>query len=342
MIIGGAAPIAVQTMIAVDPLDYRAVKNEIMRLSNAGAEIIRLALPNEQALEVLRKILPKTPVPLVADIHFSSRLAIAACATGIAGVRVNPGNIGGGKKLFEAARAAADHGTCLRIGVNCGSIEKRFRPKGGGNLEQALVSSALSALEVCRQAGAEHLKISVKGSDVAETVAAYRSLAVACDVPLHLGLSEAGPPPEGIVKSVVAMSTLLNEGIGDTIRISLTADPIWEVKTAISLLCSLGLRRPGLEIISCPTCGRANGDLFKLVGAMTKKLERYRKTPLKIALMGCEVNGPGEAAAADLGIALTKKGAVLFEDGKLTAKGKLKDLKPLLLMKIKAKAGKQK
>ena len=312
--IGGDAPVMVQSMTNTDTRDAAATLAQIARLAARGCEAVRLAVPDMAAVAALPAIRAGTPLPLIADIHFDYRLAVAALEAGLEGLRINPGNIGPREHVDRVVDAAKAHGAVIRVGVNSGSVEKGLLQKYGGPRPQALVESALSHVRMLEARGFYDTKISLKSSSVLDTIAAYRLLAQACDYPLHIGVTEAGGLMRGTVKSAVGLGILLHEGIGDTLRVSLTADPVEEVGVAWEILRALGLRSRGPEIISCPTCGRTEIDLFALAHAVEDRLATST-ADIKVAVMGCVVNGPGEAREADIGIAGGKGEAVLFIHG---------------------------
>ncbi|MDL2285169.1 flavodoxin-dependent (E)-4-hydroxy-3-methylbut-2-enyl-diphosphate synthase [Desulfovibrio sp. OttesenSCG-928-F07] len=312
--IGGGAPVAVQSMANTDTRDVFATLGQINRLCDAGCEIVRLAVPDATAATALKDICAKSPVPLVADIHFDHRLALAALDAGINALRINPGNIGGEANVDAVVRAAAEHGAPIRIGVNSGSVEKELLARFGGPTPEAMVESALKHVRMLEDRNFDAIKISLKSSSVTDTVAAYRLMATKCDYPLHIGITEAGTLLRGAVKSAVGLGILLNDGIGDTMRVSLTHDPVREIEVAFEILRSLGLRSRGPEIISCPTCGRTEIDLIGLASAVEERLRNVREN-FTVAVMGCVVNGPGEAKEADLGIAGGRGKGILFRKG---------------------------
>lgn len=314
--IGGGAPIAVQSMTNTDTRDAGATLGQIKRLRAAGCELVRVAVPDAQAAAALSAICASSPLPVVADIHFSSRLAVAALEAGAAALRINPGNIGGPAKLGRVVDAAKAHRASIRVGVNAGSLEKRLLDKYGGPTHEAMVQSALDHVALLEQRGFEDIKVSLKSSSVQATIAACRLFTARCSYPLHIGVTEAGTLVRGAVKSAVGIGILLAQGIGDTIRVSLTHDPIREVDVAWQILAALGLRRRGPEIISCPTCGRTEIDLIGLAEAVEKRLTSIPET-FSVAVMGCVVNGPGEAREADVGIAGGKGKGVLFRKGEI-------------------------
>ncbi|HMA66824.1 MAG TPA: flavodoxin-dependent (E)-4-hydroxy-3-methylbut-2-enyl-diphosphate synthase [Desulfosalsimonadaceae bacterium] len=314
--VGGGAPIAVQSMTNTDTRDVEATAAQIRRLEQAGCEIIRVAVPDEEAARAIAQIQKRIRIPLIADIHFDYRLAIASARAGADGLRINPGNIGSRRKVKAVVDAAAAEGISIRIGVNAGSLEKDILNRHGAATEQALVESALRQIGLMDELGFSRLKLSIKSSDVGRTVAAYRMLAEKSDIALHVGITEAGGLYTGIVKSAMGIGMILAEGIGDTIRVSLTRDPVEEVRVGYEILKALGIRQRGPVIISCPTCGRCRFDLFSLAEAAEREL-MTRTTPITIAIMGCPVNGPGEARAADIGIAGGKESGVLFKRGRV-------------------------
>jgi (E)-4-hydroxy-3-methylbut-2-enyl-diphosphate synthase len=317
--VGGGAPVAVQSMTNTDTRDVGATVAQIGRLAAAGCEIIRVAILDLEAARAIRAIRERISIPLIADIHFDSRLAVAAMEHGAQGIRINPGNLGGPDKLKRVVDAARSHQVPIRVGVNSGSVEKEILARYGHPVPEALVESALRNIRLLEEHGFQEIKVSLKSSDVLTTVEAYRLLAKQCDYPLHLGVTEAGGLIAGTVKSSVALGLLLAEGIGDTLRISLTRDPVEEIRVAYELLRSLRIRERGPELISCPTCGRCQVDLFSLA----EKIEQYVQNievPLKVAVMGCVVNGPGEAREADLGVAGGHGVGIIFKKGKLFKK----------------------
>ncbi|MHB0885026.1 MAG: flavodoxin-dependent (E)-4-hydroxy-3-methylbut-2-enyl-diphosphate synthase [Bacillota bacterium] len=317
--IGGGAPIPVQTMTKTDTRDVTATAAEIRRLAEAGADLVRLAVPDHEAAEALAALVRGSPVPLVADIHFDYRLALEALQAGVDKLRINPGNIGGTDRVRALAVAAKERGVPIRIGVNGGSLEDRLIDKYGGPTPEAMVESALTQAAVLEGLGFGDIVISLKASDVRRTVEAYRLAAGRCDYPLHLGVTEAGGLLPGTVKASVGLGLLLAEGIGDTIRVSLTEDSALEVRAGFEILRALGLRSSGPEIISCPTCGRCQVDLPDVVREVEAGLRGLR-APIKVAVMGCAVNGPGEARQADVGVAAGKGGGLLFRGGQVVGR----------------------
>ncbi len=322
--IGGGAPISVQSMTKTDTRDAGATVAEVVALAAAGAEIVRLAVPDMEAARALAEIKRHAPVPLVADIHFDHRLALVALEAGIDKLRINPGNIGGADRVRLLARECKAHGVPIRIGVNGGSLEKRLLAKYGGPTPEAMVESGLEQARLLEDEGFADIVLSLKASDVPTTVAAYRAAAAATDYPLHLGITEAGGRLSGTVRSSVGIGMLLAEGVGDTLRVSLTAPGIEEVAVGYEILGSLDLRRHGVRIISCPTCGRTHGDLFGLA-AEVEGLLAGLDLPVSVAVMGCEVNGPGEARMADVGLALGEGTVMLFRGGEPVARVPLEE-----------------
>jgi len=330
--VGGNAPVVVQSMTCTDTRDVRATVRQIKRLEDAGCEIVRVAVPDEEAAAALAGIKKQITIPLIADIHFNYRLALDAIENGVDGIRINPGNIGR-EKMSKIAESAKSRGTVIRIGVNAGSLEKNLLKKYGGPTAPALVESALRGIAVLRDAGHDAIKLSVKSSDVTTMVEAYRGLSKKTDYPLHLGITEAGSIVNATIKSSIGMGILLYEGIGDTIRVSVTGDPVSEIRVAYGILRAMDIRKVGPDIISCPTCGRCEIDLFKLTREVEAKLTGM-KEHLKIALMGCVVNGPGEAAEADIGIAGGRGYGLLFKKGQIVKKIREKEFMETLLDEI--------
>lgn len=314
--IGGGAPIVVQSMTNTDTRDVEATLGQIKRLHDAGCEIVRVAIPDETAARALRAIHDASPIPVIADIHFDYRLALMALEAGLEGLRINPGNIGERKNVEMVVDAAKARGAVIRVGVNSGSVEKRLLEQYGGPTPQAMVESALGHVRILEEHGFYDTKISIKSSSVLNTIECYRLLSQRCDYPLHLGVTEAGGVLRGAIKSSVGMGVLLSEGIGDTLRVSLTAVPEEEMAVAWELLRALGLRQRGPEIISCPTCGRTEIDLIGLAQEVERRL-RTEKAPIKVAVMGCVVNGPGEAREADLGMAGGRDKGIIFRKGEV-------------------------
>ncbi|MEC9058187.1 MAG: flavodoxin-dependent (E)-4-hydroxy-3-methylbut-2-enyl-diphosphate synthase, partial [Actinomycetota bacterium] len=314
--VGAGAPISVQSMTTTKTADVEATLEQIYSLAGAGAEIVRCTCNDLAAAEGLARIIPRSPVPIVADIHFQYRLALAALDAGVACLRLNPGNIRKAQHIKAVASEARDRGVPIRIGVNAGSLDPEIEEKFGVT-PTALVESAKRELGYFEEIGFDEVKISVKASDVRLMVDAYRMLADAVEFPLHLGVTEAGPPPAGILKATAGIATLLNEGIGDTIRYSLTSDPVEEARAGRQLLEALGLRqRSSLDLIACPSCGRAEVDVISIAAMAQEALENLN-LPIQVAVMGCVVNGPGEAKSADLGIAAGRQRGHLFVRGQV-------------------------
>ncbi len=314
--VGGDAPVSVQSMTNTDTRDAASTIEQIKQLAMDGCEIIRVAVPDREAAAALPAIIKEAAIPLVADIHFDYRLALEAVKAGVAALRINPGNIGGRDKVEEVVKAAAYRGIPIRVGVNTGSLEKEVMARHGGITAGAMAESALCHIDILEKLNFFDIKISLKASNVPLMVEAYRLLAAQVDYPFHLGVTEAGTLCSGSIKSAVGIGILLNEGIGDTIRVSLTGNPSHEVRVGYEILKALGLRRRGVELISCPTCGRTRIDLIKIAGEVEEKLQRLDK-PLKVAVMGCEVNGPGEAREADVGIAGGRGTGLIFRKGEI-------------------------
>ncbi|GAA4702001.1 flavodoxin-dependent (E)-4-hydroxy-3-methylbut-2-enyl-diphosphate synthase [Phytohabitans rumicis] len=315
--VGGGAPVSVQSMTTTLTADVNATLQQIAELTASGCQIVRVAVPSQDDVLALPAIAKKSQIPVIADIHFQPKYVFAAIDAGCAAVRVNPGNIKAfDDKVAEIARAAADANVPIRIGVNAGSLDKRLLAKYGKATAEALVESALWECSLFEEHGFRDIKISVKHNDPVVMIRAYRQLAEQCDYPLHLGVTEAGPAFQGTVKSAVAFGALLAEGIGDTIRVSLSAPPVEEIKVGNAILESLGLRERGLEIVSCPSCGRAQVDVYTLAEQVTAGLEGL-PVPLRVAVMGCVVNGPGEAREADLGVASGNGKGQIFVKGQV-------------------------
>lgn len=319
--VGGDAPIVIQSMTNTDTRDVKRTLTQIRALQDAGCDIVRVAVPDEEAAQALGGIVRQSPVPIIADIHFDYRLALASLKQGVHGLRLNPGNIGGRWKVEEVVRAAMERHVPIRIGVNAGSLEKELLAKYGGPTAQGMVDSALGHIRLLEELGYEEIKVSLKASDVPLMLKAYRLIAETVPYPLHVGVTEAGTVHSGVIKSAVGIGALLAEGIGDTIRVSLTGDPLLEIPVALDILRVLGLRRKGVELISCPTCGRTQVDLAALAESVENRLAELPPLdkPLKIAVMGCAVNGPGEAREADFGIAGGKGKGLLFRKGEIIA-----------------------
>ncbi|MDR0847426.1 MAG: flavodoxin-dependent (E)-4-hydroxy-3-methylbut-2-enyl-diphosphate synthase [Propionibacteriaceae bacterium] len=329
--VGGDAPITVQTMTTTPTHDVDATLQQIAEVNAAGCDIVRVAVPRQEDAEALAALVSHSPLPVIADIHFQPKYVFAAIEAGCAGVRVNPGNIKAfDDQVKEIARAATDNGASLRIGINAGSLDARLLAKYGRATPEALVESALNEARLFEEVGFYDFAISVKHHDVITTVQAYRLLSQACSYPLHLGVTEAGPTMQGTVKSSAAFAILLGEGIGDTIRVSLSAPPVEEVKVGTKLLEALHLRPRTLEIISCPTCGRCQVDVYTLADQVTEGLKDFT-VPLRVAVMGCVVNGPGEAREADLGVASGNGKGQIFVHGEVIQTVPEADIVPTLL-----------
>lgn len=316
IVIGGGAPVVVQSMTNTNTSDVEATLQQIGRMVACGCEAVRIAVPDQKAAIALESIRTHVHVPIIADIHFDYKLALRALEAGVDGLRINPGNIGGEDKIREVVDAARANNAVIRIGVNSGSIPKDLLASFGGPTPDAMVASAMRHVNMLEKRSFYNFKISLKSSSVQHSITAYRKLHSLCDYPLHIGITEAGGMLRGTVKSSVGLGILLNEGIGDTLRVSLTDDPVQEIRVAWEILRALGLRSRGPEIISCPTCGRTEIDLFPLVDAVEKKLDNST-LEIKVAVMGCVVNGPGEAREADIGIAGGRDKGIIFRKGKI-------------------------
>lgn len=316
--IGGGAPITVQSMTKTDTRDIPGTVAQIKSLEKAGCDIVRLAVPDMDAAKSLGEIKKQTNIPIISDIHFDYILALEAVKQGVDGMRINPGNIGSKYRIKAVVDAVRERGIPIRIGVNSGSLEKDILKKHGSPTAEALAESAFRHVEILEDLDFRDIKISVKSTDVKKMIASYRILAERCEYPLHLGVTEAGTYEMGTIKSSIGIGTLLADGIGDTIRVSLTGDPVDEVIVGFNILRSLGLRRNGIELISCPGCGRLEIDLMKLVKDVEDRITDINlPRPIKVAILGCVVNGPGEASEADIGIAGGKGKGMLYKDGKL-------------------------
>lgn len=317
--VGGGAPVTVQSMTNTDTRDVSATVAQINGLAGAGCEIVRVAVPDREAAAALGEIKKQIAIPLIADIHFDYRLALLAVESGVDGMRINPGNIGGPRKVREVVEACRDRKVPVRIGVNAGSLEKDLLEKYGGPAAGAMVESALRHIRMLEELDYREIKVSLKASDVPLMIEAYRLLAEKADYPLHVGVTEAGTLRSGTVKSAVGIGALLAMGIGDTIRVSLTGDPVHEVRVGWEILKALGLRKRGVELISCPTCGRTQIDIISMANQVEDLLAKVDR-PLKVAVMGCAVNGPGEARHADVGIAGGKGEGLIFRKGRILRK----------------------
>lgn len=333
VLVGGDAPVSVQSMTKTDTRDVRKTVNQIRRLEAAGCEIIRVAVPDEEAARAIAQIKKRIKIPLIADIHFNYRLALRSMESGADALRINPGNIGGRDRLKTIVNEAKNRSIPIRIGVNAGSLEKDLLKRFGGPTSEAMVLSGLRTIEYMEDLGFHLIKVSLKASDVLRTVEAYRSFSQKSDYPLHLGITEAGRGSGATVKSAIGIGLLLSEGIGDTIRVSLTGDSNEEVRVGYDILRALKIRERGVEIISCPTCGRCEIDLSRLVEKVEKGIQKIT-APMTIAIMGCVVNGPGEAKEADIGIAGGKGVGVLFKKGKIVRKLREVDLATVLLKEV--------
>jgi (E)-4-hydroxy-3-methylbut-2-enyl-diphosphate synthase len=328
--IGGDHPVAIQSMCTTDTRDVRTTLNEIRRLEEAGCEIIRVAVPDDEAADALPLIKREMSVPLVADIHFHYKLALKAVDAGVDKIRINPGNLGGEDRAKVVTRAALEAGIPMRVGVNSGSLEKDLIDKYCGPTPQGMVESALRHIHFLEDEGFTNIVLSLKASNVPRMIEAYSLMREQCDYPLHLGVTEAGPPSTGIIKSAMGIGYLLAEGIGETLRVSLTADPVEEVRVGWEILKALGLRTRGPNLVACPSCGRCEIDLIDFTMRVEKAIAGLKK-PLHIAVMGCVVNGPGEAREADLAVVGGKGKGMVMKDGKIIATLKEHELIPRLL-----------
>ena len=318
--IGGNAPIVVQSMLKTNPENFQETLTQARELKNAGCELIRIALPHEETCQILPFLRREIDIPIIGDVHFNHKIALKAMETGIDAVRINPGTINNVRKIREIARVAKETKTPIRIGINIGSIEKRILKANSKPDAGAMVESALYSIKLFEDVGWTQLKVSLKASDIFQTIEAYKTFSKVSDYPLHIGITEAGPIFSGAIKSAVGIGILLYEGIGDTIRVSLTGDPVYEVIAAYHILRDLGLRKRGINIISCPTCGRCNTNLREIVEDFEKEVANVDMY-LNVAIMGCEVNGPGEAKEADIGIAFGANKAILFSKGTIIKTG---------------------
>jgi (E)-4-hydroxy-3-methylbut-2-enyl-diphosphate synthase len=328
--IGGGAPISVQSMTNTDTRDSSATVSQIKRLEEAGCEIVRVGVPDEAAAHAIANIKPQIAIPLIADIHFDYRLALVSLKSGADGLRINPGNIGARWKVEEVVKSARERAAPIRIGVNAGSLDRELLQKYGGPTAQAMADSAMGHLRILEELGFFETKVSLKASNVPLTVEAHRLLADKVDYPFHVGISEAGTKWAGTIKSAVGIGILLYEGIGDTVRVSLTDDPVEEVKAAYEILKSLRLREAGPELISCPTCSRCEIDLISIANDVERELRKMKKN-IRVAVMGCVVNGPGEAREADIGLAGGKGVGLIFRKGEMVRKVKESELRSALL-----------
>lgn len=330
--IGGDAPVSVQSMCSTDTRDVAATLEQIRQLETAGCEVIRVAVPDDEAAAALPKIKAAMTVPLIADIHFDHRLALKAAAI-VDCVRINPGNIGAWWKVEEVIKAVNERGIPLRVGVNGGSLERHLLDKYGWPSPEALAESALNAVHALEDVGFTNMKVSLKASDVHHAIDAYWLFAHQSDYPLHIGITEAGTAMTGAVKSAMGLGYLLSQGIGDTLRVSLAADPVEEVKVGFEILKSLELRHRGINVIACPTCGRVEIDVVKMANELEKKLGHI-KTPLNVSVLGCVVNGIGEGKEADIGVAGGEGKGILFKKGKLVRKVPIEELMDTLIEEV--------
>lgn len=331
--VGGDSPITIQSMTTTPTKDVDATLNQIRKLHNAGCDIIRCAVLDMEDAEKLIDITKNSPIPVVADIHFDYKLALKAIENGVAALRINPGNIGNIEKIKILKEACSEKQIPIRIGVNSGSLEKDILNKYGMPTAEGMVESALRNVKILEELGFFDIVISIKSSNVQMMIDCYRIISEKCDYPLHLGVTEAGTIERGTIKSSIGIGTLLAEGIGDTIRVSLTTDPVHEIKVGIEILKALGLKKKGVEFISCPTCGRTQINLIKIAEEVEKRLENYNKD-VKVAVMGCVVNGPGEARESDIGIAGGIGEGIIFKKGKIIKKVKEENLIDALMEEI--------
>ena len=331
--VGGDAPITVQSMCNTDTRDVEATVRQVLHLQEAGCDIVRVAVPDEDAARAIGEIKEAIQIPLVADIHFNYRLALKSIDSGADALRINPGNIGKEDRVDAVVRAAQEKSIPIRIGVNAGSLEPELWEKYGGPTPKAMVESAMNHVRLLEERGFHEIKISLKASDIMRTIEAYRLISERIDYPLHIGITEAGTFLPGTVKSSIGLGLLLAEGIGDTLRVSLTDDPVQEVRVGIEILKSLGLREAGPVMVSCPTCGRCEIDLIGLAKDVEARLAKM-KTPMDVAVMGCVVNGPGEAREADFGIAGGKGVGLVFRKGKIVRNVKEEELADALMEEI--------
>ncbi|WP_308462444.1 flavodoxin-dependent (E)-4-hydroxy-3-methylbut-2-enyl-diphosphate synthase [Clostridium weizhouense] len=331
--VGGDSPITIQSMTNTDTRDIEKTLNQINLLYNAGCEIIRCAVLDMEAAEALKEITEKSPIPVVADIHFDYKLALKSIENGISALRINPGNIGSVERVRLVAQACKEKNIPIRIGVNSGSLEKDILEKYGSPTPEGLVESALRHIKILEDMNFYDIVVSIKSSDVRMMIDCYRLIGEKCNYPLHLGVTESGTVNKGTIKSSIGIGTLLAEGIGDTIRVSLTSDPVEEIKVAIEILKSLGLKKGGVNFVSCPTCGRTQINLINIANEVEKRLESCNKD-IKVAVMGCVVNGPGEAREADIGIAGGKGEGIIFKKGQIIKKVKEEELIDALMEEI--------
>jgi (E)-4-hydroxy-3-methylbut-2-enyl-diphosphate synthase len=332
--IGGGAPISVQTMTKTKTSDIAGTVAQILQAADAGCDIVRVTVNDKDAAEAMAEIVRRSPIPVVADIHFNHIFALKAIEANVAKVRLNPGNIGNRQRIHQVLSAAKEKGIPIRIGVNSGSLEEDILNKHGYPTAEALFESAMRHVELCDEFGFKDVVISVKSTDVRLMIEAYRLVAERTDIPLHLGVTEAGPTKVGTIKSAVGIGTLLAEGIGDTIRVSLTDDPVKEVEVGKEILRSLSLASRNVELIACPTCGRLEVDLFGIMAQLEQRLEGIKK-PVKIAVLGCVVNGPGEASEADIGIAAGKGVGILYRKGEVVRRVKESEIVDVIVEEVK-------
>ena len=333
--IGGEAPVVIQSMTNTDTRDAEKTLDQIKLLYNAGCEVIRCAIPDMEAAESIKEIVSKSPIPVVADIHFDYKLALKAMENGINALRINPGNIGSIDRIKAVVNMAKEKKIPIRIGVNSGSLEKDILEKYKTVNAQGLVESALRHVKILEDLDFHDIVISIKSSNVSMMINAYRLVSEKCNYPLHLGVTESGTPFKGTIKSSIGIGTLLSEGIGDTLRVSLTSDPVEEIKVAREILRALDLRKGGVEFVSCPTCGRTAINLIEIANEVEKRLEGIKKD-IKVAVMGCVVNGPGEAREADIGIAGGKGEGIIFKKGQIIKKVKESELVDELMKEIES------
>ncbi len=318
--VGGNHPVSIQSMTSTSTGDAAATLEQITRLASAGCEIVRVALPDRESIGGFEEVVNSSPLPVVADIHFSAELALKAIELGASCIRINPGNIGSDDRVRQIVNAAGDKGIPIRIGVNMGSIEKKYWNYPGSRAE-VMVKSVMDKVALFEEMGFQDIKLSLKSSDVVETVEAYRLINKMCEYPLHLGVTETGTFFGGSIRSAIGIGALLLDGIGNTLRVSLTDDPVQEIKVAKEILNTLGLRRKGITLVACPTCSRTSVELIQKVNEFEQKTENLiTKTPLKVAIMGCEVNGPGEARDADIGLAFSREKGYIFVKGEMKEK----------------------
>jgi (E)-4-hydroxy-3-methylbut-2-enyl-diphosphate synthase len=337
ILIGGGAPCSVQSMCSTDTRNISATTQQITALTEAGCELVRCAVLDSDAAEALGTIKAGISIPLIADIHFDYKLALTALKKGVDGLRINPGNIGEKWKVQEVVQAARERSVPIRIGVNAGSLEKELLEKFGHPTAEAMVESAMRHVRILEELGYDQIKISIKASDVMKTIEAYRLLSQRVDYPLHIGITEAGTTFSGTIKSSVGLGILLSDGIGDTLRVSLTGSPVDEIRVGYGILNALGLRQRGINLVSCPTCGRCQIDLVPVAEEVERRLQGVTK-PLTVAIMGCVVNGPGEAREADVGVAGGKGEDLLFRHGKVIRKVPEKDLADALVAEVEQMA----